>query len=115
MLGNLFGRADAIWFSLAVDDRLEAFAAHSKNGAVCEQAGAETLETVVRARLAEANTLYEAKFGFIFIISTAGKTADEMLAICLARLGNSLETELQIAAEEQRRITNIRLEKLLER
>lgn len=115
MLGNLFDTADAIWASLPVDDRLEAFAAHPKPGASGEQAGVETAETTVRDRLAKAKTLYEAKFGFIFIISRAGKTADEMLAICLARLSNSMETELKIAAEEQRKITSTRLEKLLER
>lgn len=69
----------------------------------------------VRDDLAGANRLYEAKFGFIFIVCATGKTAGEMLAICHARLGNSAETELQIAAGEQRQITEIRLGKLLER
>ena len=44
-----------------------------------------------------------------------GKTAEEMLSISRARLGNSVETELSIAAEEQNKITEIRLKKLLER
>ena len=79
-----------------------------------EQSGVETAANTVRNELAEANRLYEAKFGFIFIVCATGKTADEMLAVCRARLGNSLETELQIAAEEQRKITEIRLNKLLE-
>jgi 2-oxo-4-hydroxy-4-carboxy--5-ureidoimidazoline (OHCU) decarboxylase len=38
-----------------------------------------------------------------------------MLAIARARIGNSLETEIQLAAEEQRKITEIRLTKLLEK
>ena len=38
----------------------------------------------------------------------------EMLAICRARLGNSAPSEIQIAAQEQRKITEIRLNKLLE-
>ena len=59
--------------------------------------------------------MYEDKFGFIFIVCATGKSADEMLAICRARLGNSVETELQIAAEEQPKITEIRLNKLLEK
>jgi 2-oxo-4-hydroxy-4-carboxy--5-ureidoimidazoline (OHCU) decarboxylase len=36
-----------------------------------------------------------------------------MLGILRARLGNDAEKELGIAAEEQRKITRIRLEKLL--
>ena len=130
MLEQLFRRADDIWSSRSTDDRLEAFAAHPKIGSkkpaaiqqfraaswsAGEQSGMETAETHVRDRLAEANSLYEAKFGFIFIVCATGKKADEMLEICRSRLGNSLETEIQIAAEEQRKITKIRLEKLLER
>ncbi len=64
--------------------------------------------------LAEASSLYEAKFGFIFVLCVGDKSPDEVLAICRARLGNSVETELQIAAEEQRKIIEIKLDKLLE-
>jgi len=42
-----------------------------------------------------------------------GKTAEEMLAILERRLQNDASGELAIAAEEQRRITRLRLEKLL--
>jgi OHCU decarboxylase len=68
----------------------------------------------VRDSFAEANRLYQDKFGFIFIVCATGRTADEMLALCRARLNNSVQTELQIAAEQQQRITEIRLTKLLE-
>jgi 2-oxo-4-hydroxy-4-carboxy--5-ureidoimidazoline (OHCU) decarboxylase len=61
------------------------------------------------------NRLYHEKFGFIFIISATGKTAEEVLAIAKARVRNSVETELKIAAEEQNKITQLRLTKLLER
>ena len=37
-----------------------------------------------------------------------------MLAILNARLQNDLKVELSVAAEEQRKITRLRLEKLLE-
>ncbi len=130
MLDNLFSSADQIWLSLAADDWLEAFAAHPKIGSTKpapvqqarsaswstgEQAGMDATVEGVRDDLAGANRLYEAKFGFIFIVCATGKTAGEMLAICRARLGSSAETELQIAAGEQRQITEIRLGKLLER
>lgn len=130
MLEDLYTLADDAWFALSPGDWLEAFAAHPQIGSRSpapkqqaksaewsggEQAGVDAAAETVRGELAEANRLYEDKFGFIFIVCATGKTADEMLAICRARLGNSLETEIAIAAEEQRKITEIRLNKLLER
>ena len=130
MLEHLFTLAESKWFSLSPADHLEAFAAHPKIGSkkaaekqqarsaqwsAGEQASVNgSAESILNA-LAEANRLYQDKFGFIFIVCATGKTADEMLAICKARLGNSVETELNIAAVEQSKITEIRLKKLLER
>lgn len=130
MLEDLFENAENIWFSLSPADWQEAFAAHPKigsrkpapaqkmraaNWSSGEQSGMDSAEKDVREQMREANRLYENKFGFIFIVCASGKLADEMLAICKARLGNSVETELRIAAEEQRKITEIRLSKLLEK
>jgi len=128
MLDNIFETAEKIWFALPATDHLEAFAAHPKIGAKKseqshrsrkwsenEQSGMTTAAATVHDALAEANRLYENKFGFIFIVCAAEKDAEEMLAICRARLGNSVQTELQIAAVEQQKITEIRLAKLLEK
>jgi allantoicase len=67
-----------------------------------------------RDELAAANREYESKFGYIYIICATGKTASEMLAILKARLENEPDEEIRVAAEEQRRITHLRLQKLLE-
>ena len=130
MLEDLYRTAESIWFSLSSVDHLEAFASHPKIGSKTaapkqkarsakwssgEQSGMVAAADDVKNELAEANRLYLEKFGFIFIVCATGKSADEMLAICRARLGNSAATELQIAAEEQRKITEIRLNKLLEK
>ena len=130
MIESLYQRADTIWYSLSASDYLEAFGAHPVIGAKYtssnkrsqfaewssgEQSGMDAAGDAVRDDLAEANRLYLAKFGFIFIVCATGRSADEMLAICRARLGNSLETEMKIAAEEQRKITEIRLNNLLEK
>jgi OHCU decarboxylase len=130
MIENLYQSAESIWSSLSSADHLEAFASHPKIGSKKpapkqqaksakwssnEQSGLETANDEVKNDLAEANRLYLEKFGFIFIVCATGKSAAEMLAICRARLRNSLATELQIAAEEQRKITEIRLNKLLEK
>jgi len=104
LLDDLFVAAESIWFGLPPSDRLEAFASHHENSA-----------TGRSRELADARRLYVEKFGFIFILCTSGKSSGEIVAICRARLGNSVETELQIAAEEQRKITEIRLGELLER
>ena len=125
---QLFEQADAIWNGLDAKDWLEAFTHHPKIGDVAslkkkfastahwasgEQSGVNTASDEVIAALAEGNSLYEEKFGFIFIVCATGKTAAEMLALLQQRIPNKKEEELLIAAEEQRKITRIRLEKLL--
>ena len=48
-----------------------------------------------------------------FIVCATGRSAAEMLALCRARMANDPEAELRVAAEEQLRITRLRLDKLL--
>lgn len=125
---ELLKAADDIWRSLDAPDWLEAFAAHPKIGgrkaareqdtqaagwSAQEQSGARDAAQATLDELAEANRAYEEKFGHIFIVCATGKTADEMLALLRARLPNDAATELRNAAEEQRKITQLRLEKLL--
>jgi 2-oxo-4-hydroxy-4-carboxy-5-ureidoimidazoline decarboxylase len=107
LLTYLFETGEEIWFSLGAADHLEAFAAQPRLDVV----GAED---DIKRQLADVTHLYETKFGFIFVISTTGRSADELLAICRARIGNSVETELKLAAIEQWKITELRLNKLLE-
>jgi len=57
--------------------------------------------------------VYEEKFGYIFIVCASGKSSEEMLAVLQERLGNIPDRELQIAASEQAKITQLRLGKLL--
>lgn len=128
-VAELLEKAEKIWQDLETGDRLEAFAAHPKIGAKKakpiqqaqsatwshgEQSGTNAAGDSVLKELAEANRLYEEKFGFIFIVCATGKSAEEMLGICRSRLGNDTETEIRNAAEEQGKITEIRLKKLLE-
>ena len=63
--------------------------------------------------LAEGNREYEKKFGHIYIVCATGRSADDMLANLRERMKNDAATELRAAAEEQRRITALRLEKLV--
>ena len=68
----------------------------------------------VRQALADVNRDYEQRFGYIYIVCATGKSAQEMLGIALSRLRNDPDAELRVAAEEQRKITQLRLQKLLE-
>jgi 2-oxo-4-hydroxy-4-carboxy--5-ureidoimidazoline (OHCU) decarboxylase len=73
----------------------------------------DTATGELRRRLAAANREYEDRFGFIYIVCATGKTARELLAIAERRLSHSRDEELFTAAEEQRKIMQIRLGKLL--
>jgi 2-oxo-4-hydroxy-4-carboxy-5-ureidoimidazoline decarboxylase len=124
----LFEQAEQIWFSLSENDWREAFTHHPKIGDVNalrekfastsawaegEQAAVKHTSQQVLEALAEGNEQYEQKFGYIFIVCATGKSAEEMLALLQARLPNEPTEEIMIAAREQSKITNIRLEKLL--
>jgi allantoinase len=119
--------AAVFWWAMDREDWLEAFAAHPKIGDVeslrakfagtrdwagGEQSGVAGASEGTLNRLAELNRDYEARFGYIFIVCATGKSADEMLAILESRLPNDPQTEVQIAATEQLKITQLRLRKL---
>jgi allantoicase len=116
----LLQTADDVWAGLPADDLREAFAAHPRIGersgsawARGEQAGAAgASEEIVRA-LEAGNREYEERFGHVFVINATGKSAEEMLEALRERLGNDPDAELTEAAEQQRQITRIRLEKLV--
>ena len=112
MVEDLFESAERLWYALAPADRLETFTAERLKIGL---SGIDPQENGTFAQFEEVNRLYENKFGFIFIVNASGKLTDEILAICKARLGNTLETELQIASEEYLKILDARLDKLLEK
>ena len=111
--------ADRVWWNVSPQDWLEAFSAHPRIGekgdavASAEQSRVSGAAQEIMARLADGNRAYEQRFGYIYIVCASGKTANEMLEILEARLRNSKETELRVAAEQQRQITRLRLEKWL--
>jgi OHCU decarboxylase len=117
---TLLERSDSIWRSLRREDWLQAFAAHPRIGsrdtqgwAAGEQAGARDADAAVLARLSTRNREYESRFGYIFIVCASGKRAADMLALLESRLENDPDVELHLAAEEQRKITQLRLDKLI--
>jgi 2-oxo-4-hydroxy-4-carboxy-5-ureidoimidazoline decarboxylase len=130
----VLGAAREEWFALSPEDWREAFSHHPKIGdrdslraldrrslggggrfpethrlSSREQAGVGGASEDILTALAEGNRAYEEKFGSIFIVCATGKSAEEMLALLRARMANDPQTEIGIAAEEQAKITAIRL------
>jgi OHCU decarboxylase len=127
-IDELLTKADRLWSSLSPEDWLGAFRAHPKIGekkaaasqseaarqwSAQEQSGINDAAATTMAALAVGNQDYEKRFGFIFIVCATGKSSEEMLALLRGRLRNDAATEMRIAAEEQRKITRLRIEKLL--
>jgi len=119
--------AERVWWSLDEADHREAFAAHPKIGVTTppldaettakwtrdEQKGAAAASEKMVADLAAANRAYEDKHGFIFIVCATGRSADAMLTDLRARIDRASDEELRTAAEEQAKITRLRLHKLI--
>jgi OHCU decarboxylase len=113
----LIQTADAIWAALGPGDWHEAFAAHPRIGASGalpawsrdEQSG---VGEAARERFAGLNQAYESRFGHIFIVCASGRNGADLLRDLERRLGNDPDDELREAAEEQRKITQLRLDKL---
>mmetsp|Transcript_23781 Transcript_23781/g.28707 ORF Transcript_23781/g.28707 Transcript_23781/m.28707 type:complete len:319 (+) Transcript_23781:44-1000(+) len=123
--------ARQVWFNeVSTMEWLKAFEAHPRIGDVeglrkkfastaswCEgeqgTAMSSADEAVIQA-LAQGNKDYEAKFGHIFIICATGKPAAVILEALKSRYPNNPHHEMMLAAQEQQKITEIRLTKLLE-
>lgn len=117
---DLIRTAEESWRGLRPDDWREAFVAHPRIGdgsgsrwARQEQSGTASASSESMDALAAANREYEARFGYIYIVCATGRSADEMLAMAWQRLENVPEEELRVAAEEQMKITKLRLMKLV--
>jgi 2-oxo-4-hydroxy-4-carboxy-5-ureidoimidazoline decarboxylase len=93
-------------------ERLQSASAQAQSSR--EQGAVEHASAADRAALAEGNRVYEARFGQPFIVCASGRPASEMLALLRERLNNDPDTELRVAAGEQRKITKLRLSRLLE-
>ena len=126
-----FGSRDALlaaareeWFALSETDWRQAFSHHPKIGdrealrdrfgatrdlSQQEQIGVTGASDEILDALAKGNREYLDRFGYIFIVCATGLSAEEMLALLHARLGNDRDTEIRVAAEEHARITEIRL------
>jgi 2-oxo-4-hydroxy-4-carboxy-5-ureidoimidazoline decarboxylase len=125
---HLLISSDAVWVGLPEAAWQEAFDSHPRIGqqkakaatetslgwSASEQSAAMSADDAAKLALAEGNRLYEEKFGRIFIVCASGRSATEILAILEARMKNDAVAELHEAAEQQRQITQLRLQRWLE-
>ena len=118
--------AKTTWQALSESNMLEAFTAHPMIGDLStlkakfantkamagnEQSGTSVASNETLEALHKANHEYLAKNGFIFIICATGLSAEHMLSELLKRLHNDRETEVRNAANEQIKITLLRIHK----
>lgn len=119
-LARLILESDRLWLALPAAAQLQAFEAHPDIGDTesaseesrREQARVARASAAVRAELTRLNRDYRRKFGFVFLICAHRLSAEKMLAQLYARIKNSRAQELANAAQEQRHITRLRLQKM---
>jgi 2-oxo-4-hydroxy-4-carboxy-5-ureidoimidazoline decarboxylase len=98
--------AAAAWHGLERADWLEAFEALGDRSPPPGDAGTlAATDTALR--------LYRQRFGHRFIAARENLAAEELLMLVRIRLGNDDEAEFDAAREQQRRITQVRLERML--
>lgn len=110
---------DAAFEAMTWEDILEAMNAHPRIGertggiSAAEQAGAVAAGAAVRRALAAGNAAYERRFGHVFLVCASGLSGQEMLDRLQARLENTSLAERTVARQELRKITRLRMAKLL--
>ncbi len=112
---------DAAFDALSWDDIVESMNGHPRIGdravrapmSAAEQSGAAAASADVRQGLADGNAAYERRFGHIFLICASGLSGQQMLTQLRARLGNDPEAERAVVRAELRKITQLRMRKLL--
>ena len=77
-----------------------------------EQASITGGDADVSERIRRGNVAYEQRFGRVFLIRAAGRSAEEILAQLEQRLENDPAAEEPIVARELREIALLRLERM---
>jgi allantoicase len=128
-VAQMFEAAGRTWAGLDRKDWREAFrqsangggaptkvkhSAKQRRSASRQKSPASDASPETLAVLAAAKQAYQATFGHSFVISANGMTTDDVLQNLRGRLSTDPEAEVQVAGEEQRKITRLLLEKLLQ-
>jgi 2-oxo-4-hydroxy-4-carboxy-5-ureidoimidazoline decarboxylase len=74
-----------------------------------EQSAMSRADTDVQEEVVRGNADYEERFGRIYLVAAAGRSADELLRLLRERLHNDPDTELEVVRQELASISRIRL------
>jgi 2-oxo-4-hydroxy-4-carboxy-5-ureidoimidazoline decarboxylase len=103
--------ADAQWWRLGEFGWLEALRAHARTGAWTDVADLAESDEEVAERIAMLHR-YNATFGFGFIYYSVGKSKEDIMQVLRTRAENRIEEEIANAAEEQAKVTQLKLTRL---
>jgi 2-oxo-4-hydroxy-4-carboxy-5-ureidoimidazoline decarboxylase len=78
-----------------------------------EQSGVADADAEVLAALAAGNRAYEERFGHVYLVCATGRSAQELLDVLRARLGNDPATERAVALAELAAINRLRIARLV--
>ncbi|WP_219416696.1 2-oxo-4-hydroxy-4-carboxy-5-ureidoimidazoline decarboxylase [Pseudonocardia nigra] len=121
----LLTAAEKAVHALSWPDVREALDAHPRIGARAEGASTEAAwsrreqaavgdsDAATRAALHAGNVAYEQRFGHVFLIRAAGRSAEEMLAELRRRLDHDETQERAEVVEQLAQITRLRVERLI--
>jgi 2-oxo-4-hydroxy-4-carboxy-5-ureidoimidazoline decarboxylase len=124
-VGSLLSAAERCARSLEWEDVCQALDAHPRIGDSAtghsaeaqwsrrEQAAVGSSDSATQDALQKGNAAYEQRFGHVFLIRAAGRSAEEMLAELRRRLDNDENTERAEVTEQLAQITRLRVERLL--
>jgi malate synthase/CubicO group peptidase (beta-lactamase class C family) len=113
------GFAESLILGFSREEVIEAASFHGDIGqsartldatAAREQAGALSGADAVRSELVALGAKYRERFGFKFLISAAGKSAEELLAALRSRIERTPEEELDAARRELWEFSRKRIE-----
>ncbi|WP_181782946.1 2-oxo-4-hydroxy-4-carboxy-5-ureidoimidazoline decarboxylase [Pseudonocardia pini] len=124
--GRPYGDLDALLAAgdtalAELDDLGDALAGHPRIGArtvhsaasAKEQSGMADASDEVRAAMAAGNVEYERRFGHVYLVCAAGRSADELLAVLTERLDGTAEQEAARTRSELAAINRLRLTALI--
>jgi OHCU decarboxylase len=74
-----------------------------------EQSGVDPADAAIATALSEGNRAYEERFGRVFLIRAAGRSAPEILEALNERLAHTPQEEEPVVAEQLREIALLRL------
>ncbi len=96
-----------------IGENAEGLDAESAARSAREQAAMSEADAEMQLQMARGNADYERRFGRIYLVAAAGRSAEEMVDLLHERLDNSDDVELDVVRAELARITRTRVTELV--